>query len=294
VAADDPDGTVSGFARYERPVGSLSTIAHARVVMGAFDWEDPSTRLDGDNLIAEVGARHQLTDNRVAWLAVDGAFGWQRLGLDPDATEIDDDRVWLGSLGLSGRRVSDLHEVVASGRIGVDVGTYLDGGPEGGSSFVRLIGDADAWTLIPVPGFAERPRLSLRFTGQAATEPLPGTLELGLGGPARTAAFDPALVSVDDGAYLGVDLAFRSAALPWGELRVFADVAYGEQKRSFDDDLWAFLADTGVALNVALPMGLASEVRWSFPLSAKGEDDAIDDEGARWLWMLSYRPEWVR
>jgi hemolysin activation/secretion protein len=291
VGANDPDQTIFGYVQYERPLGSLRTVGHLRVASGAFDWEDSSTRLDGDNVVTELGIRHELHHNRRASFAVDGALGWQRLALDPEgATDIDEQRVLLGSFGASAHRVSDVRELVAEGRAGIDIGSYLDGEPADDTSFGRLTVDAHAWTPVDIPGFARSQRFGLRFAGQVANTQLPGTLQLGLGGAGHASAFDPSLVSVDDGAYVGLDLRLRPELLRWGEFRVFADVAYGEQKRRFDDDLWAYLSDAGVGWTLDLASGLTTEIRWSYPINAKGEDDDIDDDGARWLWLLTFQP----
>ena len=258
---------------------------------GAFDWQESTTRVDGDNFLAEAGLRRELRHSRTASLGIDGALGWQRLALEPDdGIDIAEQRLVLGSFGTRARRVSDLHELVADGRLGVDVGHYLDGEPDD-ATFARLSVDTHAWTLVGIPGFTEPQRIGLRLIGQAATTQLPGTLQLGLGGAPRAAAFDPSLVSVDDGVYVGLDLRLKSEFMRWGELHVFADAAYGEQKRQFEADLWAYLADVGLGWTVALPAGLRSELRWSVPLAARGGDDSIDDDGAELLWMLTYEPE---
>jgi hemolysin activation/secretion protein len=291
VGANDPDKTAYGYAQYERPLGSPRTIGHLRVASGAFDWQESATRVDGDNFVAEAGLRRELRHSRTASLGIDGALGWQRLALEPDdGIDIEEQRLLLGSFGTRARRVFDLHELVADGRLGVDVGHYLDGEPDD-ATFARVSIDTHAWTLVGIPGFAEPQRVSMRLIGQAATSQLPGTLQLGLGGASRAVAFDPSLVSVDDGVYVGFDLRLKSEFMRWGELHVFADAAYGEQKRQFEADLWAYLADVGLGWTVALPAGLRSELRWSVPVSARGGDESIDDDGAELLWMLTYEPE---
>jgi hemolysin activation/secretion protein len=301
LATRNPESSYYGHLGYETPLQGMRTRLHARVSRDQFDYGNDASEQNGAADEAELGLTHVLSRSRTRSVALDAAVNYQKLEIDTDGApgSLSDQSLWFVAAGAATDRVFDLPRISMNGRIGVDAGGF-DSGREAGQSspFYRLRMDGSAWRLISLPGFALPQTLRLVVSGQLASTALPGTLQMGLGGPSRVRAYDRATASVDDGIYVGLDFRMAPAGGRIGDFLLFADGAYGEIKREFADDVSVGLASVGAGWD--LPIGtwlgsthahqLDAQLRFSVPVADKGSQDWIDDDGVTLYWMLRYVP----
>jgi hemolysin activation/secretion protein len=301
LATRNPENSYYGYLGYETPLQGLRTRVHARVSRDQFDYSSNASEQNGTADTAELGLTEVLSRSRTRSVTLDAAVNYQKLQLDTDGApgSLSDQSLWFVAADASTDRVFDLSHISMNGRVGVDAGTF-DSGREAGQSspFYRLRMDGSAWRLISLPGFAVPQTLRLVVSGQLASTAMPGTLQMGLGGPGRVRAYDRSTASVDDGVYVGLDFRMAPARGRIGDFLLFADGAYGEIKREFADDVSVGLASVGAGWD--LPIGtwfgttrarqLDAQLRFSVPVADKGSQDWINDDGVTLCWMLRYVP----
>jgi len=144
--------------------------------------------------------------------------------------------------------------------------------------------------MFELPGFSDAQRIGLRFEGQLASTSMPGTLQLGLGGPGRVRAFDASTYSVDDGLVATVEARLRQWSPSWGDLLLFSDLGYGTRRQEFDGDTEAYLASAGVGWDLNVLDHLAAEMRVSAPLVSRDSNGTLDDDGFTVFWRVRYVP----
>ena len=283
---------IYGSAQYSTPLLDIRNRVHVRVANNRFDWQSQGVDLDGDSFLIEVQAERQFLRTRQRSWSLN--VGLARHGLELDGSVADtlvvpqDQDAWIGHVGVSGERVFDEHHLALDGALRFDLGTFgsddLVGQNDG---FYRLHTDAFAWTLVPVPGFSQAQRLSLRIQSQFATAGLPDTLRLALGGAGRLRSLETSSFSADRGVYIGLDLQLRPEFLPAnGSLSAFFDVAAGEQFNSGQDDQFQ-ASNIGVAWQQDW-RALTSVLSLAFPLTLSDSRD-FEDESVRLYWTLRYQ-----
>ncbi len=301
LATRNPESSYYGYLGYDTPLQGLRTRLHTRVSRDQFDYSDGTSEQNGTADTAELGVTEVLARSRTRSVALDAGLNYQKLQLDTDGApgSLSDQSLWFVAAGASTDRVFDLPRISLNGRIGLDAGGFESGEEAGQSSpFYRLRMDGSAWRLISLPGFTLPQTLRLVVAGQLSSTAMPGTLQMGLGGPGRVQAFDRSTASVDDGIYVGLDFRMTPAAGRAGDFLLFADGAYGEIKREFADDVSVGLASVGLGWD--LPLGtwlgnthahqLDAQLRFSVPVADKGSQDWINDDGVTLYWMLRYVP----
>jgi len=292
VTSFDPSNTVYGALEYGLPIGDLRTRLLARAEWDTFDWTDAGLDLQGDSATGSLGARRVLARSRSWSAAVDGFLSYQALELERvRGGELTDQRLAFGTIGYDVLRRFDESRSSLAGRISLDGGAILDGEFAGQSeTLFRLVASGSAWRMVDLPGFTDAQRIGVRFEGQVASTAMPGTLQLGLGGPARVGAFDATTYSVDDGIVASVEARLRQWSPAFGDLLLFSDVGYGTRRRAFSSDSDAYLASAGVGWDVRLLDHLTAVLRASKPLASRDSDGTLDDDGYRIFWSVRYVP----
>jgi len=141
-----------------------------------------------------------------------------------------------------------------------------------------------------VPGLSQDQRLRFRLSGQLATGLLPGTYQLGLGGVSGVRGYEPSIMSVDDGVTGSIEAYLAPWQQRYGALVLFGDAAYGEQRRRYGGDLWAYLSSMGVGWDWQYGSRFDTQLRWAFPLKTRGSADWLEDDGSRLWFVLRVRP----
>ncbi len=302
IATRDPQNSYYGYLAYAAPLTGLRTRLSASLSRDAFDYTDGLTRTDGTADTARIGATHVLSRGRTRSVSFDAALNLQKLQLDgrgPSSSlgSLTDQTLWFASAGVATERVFDLQHLSSNARLGVDGGGIDSNRAPGQSSpFYRLRADGSAWRLVHVPGFAAPQTIRLVVAGQLASTAMPGTLQMGLGGPGRVSAYDRSTASVDDGLFADLDLRLSPAAGRAGDFLLFANGGYGQIKREFDSDVSVGLASVGIGWD--MPLGrwfgeenrLDAQLRFSVPVADKGSQDWVDDDGVTLYWILRYVP----
>ena len=303
LATRNPENSYYGYLGYDTPLQGLRTRLHTRISRDQFDYNgnDGASEQNGTADTVELGVTEVLARSRTRSVSLDFGANYQKLQLDTDGApgSLSDQSLWFVAADASTDRVFDLPRISMNGRIGIDAGGFESGREPGQSSpFYRLRMDGSAWRLMSLPGFASTQTLRLVISGQLASTAMPGTLQMGLGGPGRVQAYDRSTASVDDGIYVGLDFRMAPAAGRVGDFLLFADGAYGEIKREFADDVSVGLASVGAGWD--LPLGtwlgasrrhqLDAQLRFSVPVADKGSQDWINDDGVTLYWMLRYVP----
>ncbi len=301
LATRNPENSYYGYLGYDTPLQGLHTRLHTRISRDEFDYSNGASEQNGTADTAELGVTEVLARSRTRSIALDLGANYQKLQLDTDGApdSLSDQSLWFVAAGASTDRVFDAPRISMNGRIGVDAGGFESGREPGQSSpFYRLRMDGSAWRLISLPGFASPQTLRFVVSGQLASTAMPGTLQMGLGGPGRVQAYDRSTASVDDGIFVGLDFRMTPAAGRVGEFLLFADGAYGEIKRNFADDVSVGLASVGAGWDLPLGTWLGAsrahqfdaQLRFAVPLADKGSQDWVNDDGVTLYWMLRYVP----
>ncbi len=301
LATRNPENSYYGYLGYDAPLQGLRTRLHTRVSRDEFDYSDGTADLSGTAVRAEMGVSGTLARSRTRSILLDAGLNYQDLQLDQNGASgsLTDQKLWFVDAGAATDRVYDAPRISLNGRIGVDAGSFDSGRAPGQSSpFYRLRVDGSAWRLMSSPGSSMQQTLRLVVVGQVASTAMPGTLQMGLGGPNRVRAYDRSTASVDDGIYVGLDYRLTPDAGRMGDFLLFADGAYGEIKREFADDVSVGLASVGVGwdlpigawLGASQPQRLDAQLRFSVPVADKGSQDWINDDGVTLYWMLRYVP----
>jgi hemolysin activation/secretion protein len=301
LATRNPENSYYGYLGYDAPLQGLRTHLHTRLSRDEFDYSDGTTELSGTADTAELGLTEILARSRTRSIALDAGLNFQKLQLDQNAAagSLTDQKLWFFEAGASADRVFDLPRISMNGHVGVDAGSFDSGRAEGQSSpFYRLRVDGSAWRLMSSPGASMAQTLRLVVVGQVASTAMPGTLQLGLGGPGRVLAYDRSTASVDDGIYVGLDYRVSPAGGRAGDFLVFADGAYGEIKREFAGDVSVGLSSVGIGWDLPIgtwfgvdnPRRFDAQLRFSVPVADKGSQDWINNDGVTLYWMLRYVP----
>ena len=300
LATRNPENSYYGYLGYDTPLQGLRTRLHARLSHNEFDYSDGTTALNGTADTAELGITEVMARSRTRSIALDAGLNYQKLQLDQDgADSLTDQSLWFLAAGASTDRVFDGPRISLNGRVGIDGGSFDSGrAPGQDSPFYRLRVDGSAWQLISLPGLASPQTLRLVVAGQLASTALPGTLQMGLGGPGRVQAYDRSTASVDDGIFVGLEFRVTPGTGGAGDFLAFTEGAYGEIKREFADDVSVGLASVGIGwdlpiakwLGAARSRQLDAQLRFSVPVADKGSQDWINDDGVTLYWMLRYVP----
>lgn len=301
LATRNPENSYYGYLGYDTPFQGLRTHLRTRLSRDEFDYSDGSTELTGTADTAELGLTEILARSRTRSIALDAGLNFQKLQLDQNgaAGSLTDQKLWFFEAGASADRVFDLPRISMNGHVGVDAGSFDSGRAEGQSSpFYRLRVDGSAWRLMSSPGASMAQTLRMVVVGQVASTAMPGTLQLGLGGPGRVLAYDRSTASVDDGIYVGLDYRVTPGSGRAGDFLLFTDGAYGEVKREFADDVSVGLASVGIGWDLPVgtwfgaadPSRFDAQLRFSVPVADKGSQDWINDDGVTLYWMLRYVP----
>lgn len=301
LATRNPENSYYGYLGYDTPLQGLHTRLHTRISRDEFDYSNGASEQNGTADTAELGVTEVLARSRTRSIALDLGANYQKLQIDTDGApgSLSDQSLWFVAAGASTDRVFDAPRISMNGRIGLDAGGFESGREPGQSSpFYRLRMDGSAWRMISLPGFASPQTLRLVVSGQLASTAMPGTLQMGLGGPGRVQAYDRSTASVDDGIFVGLDFRMSPAGGRAGDFLLFADGAYGDIKRNFADDVSVGLASVGAGWDLPLGSWLGAgrarqfdaQLRFAVPVADKGSQDWINDDGVTLYWMLRYVP----
>ena len=301
LATRNPENSYYGYLGYDTPLKGLRTRLHTRISRDQFDYSNNASEQNGTADTAELDVTEVLARSRTRSIALDIGASYQKLRLDTEDApgSLSDQSLWFVAADASTDRVFDAPRISMNGRIGIDAGDFDSGREPGQSSpFYRLRMDGSGWRLLSLPGFASPQTLRLVVSGQLASTAMPGTLQMGLGGPGRVRAYDRSTASVDDGIYVGLDFRMSPAAGRAGDFLLFADGAYGAIKREFADDVSVGLASVGVGWDLPLGTWLGAsraqvfdaQLRFSVPVADKGSEDWVNDDGVTLYWMLRYVP----
>jgi hypothetical protein len=275
-----------------------------RISRDQFDYNgnDGASEQNGTADTVELGVTEVLARSRTRSVSLDFGANYQKLQLDTDGApgSLSDQSLWFVAGGrVRGPRVRSAAHFDERPDPAIECGRFESGREPGQSSpFYRLRMDGSAWRLMSLPGFASTQTLRLVISGQLASTAMPGTLQMGLGGPGRVQAYDRSTASVDDGIYVGLDFRMAPEAGRVGDFLLFADGAYGEIKREFADDVSVGLASVGAGWD--LPLGtwlgasrrhqLDAQLRFSVPVADKGSQDWINDDGVTLYWIAPLCP----
>jgi hemolysin activation/secretion protein len=248
--------------------------------------------VDGDATTAEAHVTRNLVRGRKIDLNVDAGVAWQHLEQDAPGVSLKDQDLLVGTLGVGGRRVFDATRWVLDGRMATNAVGVADGDFDGqDNTTLRVRFDGSAWRPMALPGLGEAQRLRFRLSGQLTTGSLPGTYQLGLGGVGGVRGYEPSIMSVDDGVVGSIE----AHVAPWHEERygsavLFGDAGYGEQRRAYGGDLWAYLSAVGLGWDWHYGNRFDTQLRWAFPLKTRGSADWLEDDGSRLWFVLRVRP----
>ena len=187
-----------------------------------------------------------------------------------------------------------------NGHVGVDAGSFDSGREPGSVESVLPVARRRLCVAADVDaGFTSMPQtLRLVVVGQVASTAMPGTLQMGLGGPGRVLAYDRSTASVDDGIYVGLDFRMTPDGGRAGDFlcsptarTVKSNVSSPTMCR------WASRVSVSVGICRSVPGSVRriahqfdAQLRFSVPVADKGSQDWINDDGVTLYWMLRYVP----
>ena len=292
LTSPDPDDSLYGYLNYDLPLGGVDTRLGVGLSRHDYHWRRSGLVVDGDATTADASVTRTLVRGRKTDINIDGGLAWQHLEQDAPGVTLKDQDLVIGTVGVGGRRVFDASRWVLDGRTAIAAVGVADGDVDGqDSATARLRFDGSAWRPLVLPGLGEQQRLRFRLSGQLATGSLPGTLQLGLGGVGAVRGYEPSIMSVDDGVVGSIE----AHLAPWqaqryGTAVLFGDAGYGEQRRTYGGDLWAYLSAVGLGWDWQYGNRFDTQLRWAFPLKTRGSADWLEDDGSRLWFVLRVRP----
>lgn len=277
--AFSPTNAWSAGVGYQRPFGRLDDLLSASVSFADAQADGLPGSLQGDVLKLRVGLSRSLVRSRQQTRSLAASLHRHELSL----TGRPDQSVSLATLDAVSDQVFDKARVSLETAAQLGLGRVGSALPGQDSTIWFARADAFAWTPLLL---ADQPfKLSAEAVVLLADTQLPETLRLTVGGADAVRGFDFSIPAVDRGLTLSGAL-HREIGV--GELRLFADAAYGDRLGAVDDG-FTFATSVGLGWRVALGRALDADLTVSAPLTSK-QTGGLSNDGLRLYWRLRYQP----
>lgn len=309
LRSEGPDSSIFGQIEYQFPF----TRDRRGMVSAAVSTNEFSvTRLanlpeivgETDNF--SLGMSYQVIRSRTLNLGLSAGYTQKDVIFEVGelTTLSTDEKIETVNVSVDYTQLWDDRQLLLTGRFGVDQGHMIEGEARGQSTdFTKLLLSANLLKRFSIDNWLTKNESYFNFVfklnAQYTEKFLSSVEQFSLGGPDAVRAFGVSDVSVDSGAYAGVELFFDlpyditdTFNLPLDPIRpfVFYDYGYGvarglEGGQDFDAQIKAF----GAGFRLNWPGTATANVVFARPSGARYQDDFLEAEGeARFFLDLVY------
>ncbi len=299
LRSEGPDSSVYGLMEYEMP---FTEDGRGRIRANISTNKFSVTRLAnlpeivGETDNVGLSASYQLIRSRTFNLKLSGGYTRKDVVFQVGqlTTLSTDESIENADVAVDYTQLWDERQLLLTGRFGVDQGHVISGAARGQSAdFTKLLLSANLLKRFSIDNWVTKNETFFNFVvklnSQYAEKNLSSVEQFSLGGPNAVRAFGVSDVSVDSGAYAGLELFFDLPYdvvdrfdLPIDPIRpyIFFDYGYGvarglEGARDFD----ALVRGYGAGFRVNWQGKITANVVWARPSSTSYEEDFLEATG---------------
>ena len=306
LRSEGPDSSVYGLMEYEIPVtsdgrgrlrGSISSNQFAVSNLGV-----SSLDIVGETDNFGVIGTYQVIRGRTQNLVAQAGYTYKDVLFDVAGAPLlsSDEKITVGNIAVDYNQLWDEQLLLLSTRLGIDVGEIKSGAARDQSAnFTKVLLAANLLKRFSVYNWLIKDESFFNFVvranAQYSEQFLPSVEQFSLGGPSAVRAFGVSDVSVDSGAYAGIELFFDPPFDPFEFFSlpldaptpfVFFDYGYGVSRTATGDlNRDAEIKAWGIGMRLNWEgMGNANLI-YSEPMSANYQDDFTDARGKRRVFL---------